>query len=73
VNPSASSVAAWVRQHVKRDARVALAKAQALAQVRLKAEDHPTPPGPAGETFSLEELVALLKWWAEYGAGGLPK
>jgi hypothetical protein len=81
--PHSEERASWVRRNVRveqvrnlqRDART-LSPHEALAQVaRLKAEDlsHPTPPGPAGETFSLEELVALLKWWATYGAGAVPK
>jgi hypothetical protein len=76
--PYSEERAGWVRRNVRveqvrnlqRDPRAALAQV-----ARLRAEDlsHPTPPGPAGETFSLEELVALLEWWKAYGAGAVPK
>ena len=75
--PYSEERAAWVRRNVRvedvrnLDRRSAYA---ALAQVsRLKAGDHPAPPGPAGETFNLDELLALLKWWKDYGAGAVPK
>jgi hypothetical protein len=64
-SPMSEERAAWVRSHVRsdRDPRLALVRALALA------DDHPTPPGPAGESFDPAELEALLKWWRDYMAG----